>query len=280
MGWRWRPRSGRWERTLQIARSRGETVRLSSALPRLLLSLHYACRIGSGRVADVCDGATYLLNGKDIEIDRRIPREEYLSGACFGRGPAVVYPVAAPSTSGTLTKKFVPLKPMVLNPAVVKRPSTAASSSKVALEPVGLLASTENMPARASSSKSSGNDTYWTANWSASLCYLLDCALNPVCAGGNAKTESTKHGMAMPLSSLTSTRVNSSSSLRKARCESPPFTFGGSFFSTCPAMSASVRHRGRVCRLSAVTPIILAGKKLNSTPKSPRPRCRRSPALP
>ena len=65
------------------------------------------------------DVGTFIeLGNKELEIDRAISRTSYLSGECFGRAPAEsVIADAKPShaSASTLTKKFVPLKPITLN---------------------------------------------------------------------------------------------------------------------------------------------------------------------
>jgi DNA repair and recombination protein RAD54B len=127
-------------------------------------------RIGSGKVLDVSEGANYQLGNKDIEIDRAVSREEYMSGACFGKGPAMSYPAATSATtlSGavknmTLTKKYVPLKQVALN---VTRLSASESRGKGVERPSGSTRSLNEGQAEASTVKAAGaGDQYWTANW-------------------------------------------------------------------------------------------------------------------
>lgn len=127
--------------------------------------------IGSGRVADVCNGAQYTLGSKEIEIDRSVPRADYLSGACFGRAPAISFSVAKSSTSSTLARKFVPLKVMNVNHPVAKT-SSGASGSKITLEPVNLVSTPDTTASQVVTLKSTGTDTYWTANWQVSSIHI------------------------------------------------------------------------------------------------------------
>jgi DNA repair and recombination protein RAD54B len=119
-----------------------------------------ARRMASGTLkANVCEGAEFEMGGKTLEVDRRMARDEYRSGACFGRaGTGFVAPVEpAPAKSNLLTKKYVPLTPMHLNPAPAGPtrfyPTTTAAA---------LSSSTAAVPA---SVPAAGPESHWTANW-------------------------------------------------------------------------------------------------------------------
>ncbi|KAA1474331.1 hypothetical protein DENSPDRAFT_840910 [Dentipellis sp. KUC8613] len=125
----------------------------------------------SGKIAtvDITEGTQLTVGGKELEIDRSISRSEYLSGECFGRGPALLQNAPSLLSSSSLTKKFVPLKPVTMNASrAVKAPSNPANGRKfIELEPVSLI-STSSQPSSLHTSSSpvtSGTESYWTANW-------------------------------------------------------------------------------------------------------------------
>jgi DNA repair and recombination protein RAD54B len=122
-----------------------------------------ACRMSSGTLkVNVCEGAEFEMGGKTIEVDRRMHRDEYRSGACFGRGPSLAAPVATSSKSNLLTRKYVPLAPVHLNPTTPTRHAPPAA-------PAG--GQNRFYPAASSSDisppKAHPIDSHWAANWSA-----------------------------------------------------------------------------------------------------------------
>jgi DNA repair and recombination protein RAD54B len=110
------------------------------------------------------------VGNKELQLDRAMQSSEYLSGACFGRGGIIDTPLPPLTNSTALSKQFIPLKPVALNPSFVRppplpKPEASVSRRRVIdLEPVSLL-SQQGMQPKAQSE--SGNDTqsYWTANW-------------------------------------------------------------------------------------------------------------------
>jgi DNA repair and recombination protein RAD54B len=123
--------------------------------------------MSTGRVfVEVSEGAEFELGGKTLEVDRRIPRGEYVSGACFGRGPSVAGPsTPLPRAAGSLLKKFTPL---VMNPNP-RLPASAQSMGSpaprgrgVELEAVSLVASDSGS---ATPSKSAIPDSAWSVHW-------------------------------------------------------------------------------------------------------------------
>ena len=106
----------------------------------------------------LAEGSEFTVGSREVEIDHRLSREDFLSGRCFGRGgmPDTL------STSSRLSaaKQFVPLRPKTLNgdrnPAFN---APAPEKRAVALEAVNLVSSAKT------STKTQSKDTYWTANW-------------------------------------------------------------------------------------------------------------------
>jgi DNA repair and recombination protein RAD54B len=101
------------------------------------------------------EGLQFSVGGKEVEIDRAVPRVDYLSGACFGRGP-VLDPGPSLSSSSALTRKFVPLKPVVLNPSTtLRKPSAPATQSS----------SSSHATLSKCSLGSDPSESCWTVNW-------------------------------------------------------------------------------------------------------------------
>ncbi|KAI0320767.1 P-loop containing nucleoside triphosphate hydrolase protein [Amylostereum chailletii] len=115
----------------------------------------------------ISEGAQLHVGNKELEVDRFVPRTEYQSGACFGRAGAAITPTPSVGTYGSLTKKFVPLKPVVMNPGTNSRPM-AAPRKAVELEPVNILSS--SAPRTPSSSipssiRKDNTESCWSVNW-------------------------------------------------------------------------------------------------------------------
>ena len=114
-------------------------------------------------------GVQLTVGNKELEIDRAMQPSEYLSGACFGRGGMGDAPLPPLTNSVSLSKQFVPLRPVALNPSTIRVPSAPESSVSqrkvIELEPVSLV----SRPTGPSSKGQSGSDhdaqSYWTANW-------------------------------------------------------------------------------------------------------------------
>jgi DNA repair and recombination protein RAD54B len=96
---------------------------------------------------------------------------EYLSGACFGRGGIVDSSLPPLTNSTALTKQFIPLKPVALNPSLLRPPAPPESEASVSrkkvieLEPINLLSQQVKQPLKAQSESRSEAQSYWTANW-------------------------------------------------------------------------------------------------------------------
>ena len=117
------------------------------------------------------EGSQLSLGNKELEIDRAMQPSEYLSGACFGRGGIVDSSLPPLTNSTALTKQFIPLKPVALNPSVVRPPALPESEASVSqkkviqLEPVNLLSQQVTQPPKAQSESGNDAQSYWTANW-------------------------------------------------------------------------------------------------------------------
>ncbi|KAI0771634.1 SNF2 family N-terminal domain-containing protein [Trametes elegans] len=107
------------------------------------------------------EGSEFTIGSREVEIDHKLSREDFLSGRCFGRGGIPDSP--ATTSRPSAAKSFVPLRPKTLNegknPAYAVPTPAQAERRGVALEAVNLVS------AEKSSSKVSGNNAYWTANW-------------------------------------------------------------------------------------------------------------------
>lgn len=94
-----------------------------------------------------------------MEVDRATTRQDFVSGRVFSAG-CDEFSASSSYTHSSLTKKFVPLKPVVLNPS---RPAISASGSGskgVDLQPVDLI-----QIDKSSSKPSLSHVTYWSGNW-------------------------------------------------------------------------------------------------------------------
>jgi DNA repair and recombination protein RAD54B len=111
------------------------------------------------------EGRELVVGGKDVQLDRPITREEYLSGTCFGgNAPYSSAPVGGPSTSkSALSKQFLPLK---INSTTPSRPTASGLDRKgIPLQPVDLLSTLNNSSSKKTAPTIKTEDSYWTANW-------------------------------------------------------------------------------------------------------------------
>ena len=125
----------------------------------------FLTRIASGKPYGVegthklAEGSEFTLGSREVEIDHKLSREDFLSGRCFGKSHIPVTPVSRP----TLTRQFVPLKPKTLNGgnsvAHAAMSGTVRARPGFELEPVNLVGSEK------SQEKESSQHTCWTANW-------------------------------------------------------------------------------------------------------------------
>lgn len=123
-------------------------------------------RLGMGKPYGIegthklAEGVEFTLGSREIEIDHKLSREDFLSGRCFGRGVPTSF--STPVSRPVAAKQFVPLKPRNLNgnksPSLT--PSSAVKEKRgVDLELVSLVGNDK------SAQKSACRESYWTANW-------------------------------------------------------------------------------------------------------------------
>lgn len=116
-------------------------------------------------------GALVSLGDKEIEVERSLSKEDFLSGQVFGQIDTNANQSYRPahSSSSVLTKKFVPLKPVsssVIGPSGMQ----GSTRPNVSLESVNLLEKEENM---GKAEQASSAFSYWTAHWYAACIELF-----------------------------------------------------------------------------------------------------------
>ncbi|KAI0305632.1 P-loop containing nucleoside triphosphate hydrolase protein [Multifurca ochricompacta] len=117
------------------------------------------------------EGVQLKLGNKELEIDRVMQPSEYLSGTCFiqVRGGALDTPLPPLTNSTALSRQFIPLKPVALNPSPVRLPTSPRGSVSpkkvIELEPVNLLSRPAAQSSKERLEGSGDAQLYWTANW-------------------------------------------------------------------------------------------------------------------
>ncbi|CAK5281379.1 unnamed protein product [Mycena citricolor] len=114
--------------------------------------------LGNGkRDPPYTQGRNLSISGKDVELDRSITRQEFISGTCFGDSAALTSTL--PTSTKTAAKQF---RPLTLNtPQRVNHPGV------VSLQPVDLLSTSvtpekvRDVPVKLEAPQ----DSFWTANW-------------------------------------------------------------------------------------------------------------------
>ncbi|KAG5636356.1 hypothetical protein H0H81_008304 [Sphagnurus paluster] len=101
------------------------------------------------------EGKTFSIANKDIELDRPLSRNEYLSGRAFGSSSTTE--CENPPLQEKPTKQFVP--PKINYSALPNREPTTARRD-VPLQPIALTIASGNSPVKAKPA-----DSHWTANW-------------------------------------------------------------------------------------------------------------------
>lgn len=107
------------------------------------------------------EGREYFVGGKEIELDRRISKDDYNSGRCFGVAISNSFSVISPSaTSASRTKsKFVP-------PISRKTPMPLVERKEpIPLQPVNLASSSNTIVGNDQEPEGVTLPSYWTANW-------------------------------------------------------------------------------------------------------------------
>jgi DNA repair and recombination protein RAD54B len=128
-------------------------------------------RLTTGNIGpDVLEeGAQLSVGNKELQIDRTMQSSEYLSGSCFGRGGIGDTTLPRLTNSTMLSKQFIPLKPVALNPSSVRLPSQREASippkKVIELEPINLLSQPVAPSSKAESEGDDDAQSYWTTNW-------------------------------------------------------------------------------------------------------------------
>jgi hypothetical protein len=138
-----------------------------------ICSLNYNLlpRLTTGSIGpDVLEeGAHLTVGNKELHLDRAIEPSEYLSGSCFGRGGTGDTPLPPLTSSTALSKQFIPLKPVALNPSSVRlsasREASIPQRKVIELEPINLLSPPVVLSSRAESEGGHNAQSHWTANW-------------------------------------------------------------------------------------------------------------------
>ncbi|KAI0375644.1 hypothetical protein BV20DRAFT_959644 [Pilatotrama ljubarskyi] len=109
----------------------------------------------------LAEGSEFTIGSREVEIDHRLSREDFLSGRCFGRGG--IPESSSASSHPSAAKQFVPLRPKTLNggknPAYTSPSGVETEKRGVVLEAVNLVSEDKSL------SKSRAHNPYWTANW-------------------------------------------------------------------------------------------------------------------
>lgn len=121
----------------------------------------------------ITEGSEFHFGGKEVEVDHSLSRNEFLSGACFGKGlPSGFQPTSSSAGSSGPSRQFK--APQVLTKPSV--PYNAPDRRPIPLHPVS-VSSANNIP------KNDEKDTsasYWSANWCVIqvACVILCCLLS------------------------------------------------------------------------------------------------------
>jgi DNA repair and recombination protein RAD54B len=109
------------------------------------------------------------VGNKELHLDRAMEPSEYLSGSCFGHGGVGDTSLPPLTSSTALSKQFIPLKPVALNPSSVRlstpREASIPQRKVIELEPVNLLSPSVVLSSRAESEGGNNVQSHWTANW-------------------------------------------------------------------------------------------------------------------
>ncbi|KAH0589308.1 hypothetical protein H2248_005070 [Termitomyces sp. 'cryptogamus'] len=112
--------------------------------------------LGVGKIAwPLEQGKEFLVANKEVELDRPLTKNEYLSGQAFGSY------LTAPATPLVALHKHRP-KPFVphkVNPSLSSSSSKPPTKSPTPLQPVDPISVNDNVP------EIKAQDTHWIANW-------------------------------------------------------------------------------------------------------------------
>lgn len=115
------------------------------------------------------EGKNLSIGSKEIELERTVSRESFLSGACFGNGvSSSAFSESSTSSNKKLIKKFIPpsstagVKPDRLAQNLHPKPHHATDSNL--REDVCMNDHSESKPATALS-EITNQCPHWAANW-------------------------------------------------------------------------------------------------------------------
>ncbi|KAG5731081.1 DNA repair and recombination protein RAD54B, partial [Termitomyces sp. T112] len=112
--------------------------------------------LGVGKVAwPLEQGKEFLVANKEVELDRPLTKNEYLSGQAFGS-----YLTVPETPSVALHKhRLKPFVPHKVNPSLSLSSSKPPTKSPTPLQPVDPISMNDNVP------DIKAQDTHWIANW-------------------------------------------------------------------------------------------------------------------
>ncbi|KAJ4468275.1 RAD54B protein [Lentinula aciculospora] len=127
-------------------------------------------QIGSGKSQmPLFDGKVFSIGGKDVELDREITKQEYLSGTCFGSNSVLIDHPMQDLPRQTLAKVFKP--PTMRIPGretastnVLLESSTSSHLLQVPCLPTPVYETGANSRAEPNDSTSTG-PSVWAVNW-------------------------------------------------------------------------------------------------------------------
>jgi len=148
------------------------------------------CSMTSGKVSlPLVEGKNFLFGGKDIELDCRSTKANFLSGACFGNGAAFSSSIV---TNTAPAKKFHPPSFASSSRTIVNHQGKGNDKDQIMdVSPIQ-----ETLGSAPVLSEVTNQSLHWTANWCASRSPYGRYQLDPYCLGENPKAERIKHGMA------------------------------------------------------------------------------------
>ncbi|KAJ3749171.1 SNF2 family N-terminal domain-containing protein [Lentinula detonsa] len=124
-------------------------------------------QIGSGKAdMPLFDGKFLNVGGKDIELDRQIAKQEYLSGTCFGSTSVLIGQPMQDSIKRTPAKVFIPpsvRKPSSNTELLNKTIPTLPSHHCIPIPEPSLLQ--ESNDSINSTTTKFADPSYWTVNW-------------------------------------------------------------------------------------------------------------------
>jgi DNA repair and recombination protein RAD54B len=107
----------------------------------------------------ISPGLEFKFGNKDVEVDRPLSNDEFMSGRCFGQAGTVSSLSESPGTSFNDMKKQKQFKP----PTLMKSNSTPPAYKSNSATPVSSSLKHAEKPML--KTKPKPNESYWTVNW-------------------------------------------------------------------------------------------------------------------